>query len=78
MNEKVLELLAEACGAEPSDLEGDIDLFEEGLLDSFGMIALLVSLEGELGIKIEPTEIDREDIKTPDLLTAYIARRTEG
>lgn len=75
MDEKIMALLAEACGAEPSDLEDDIDLFAEGLLDSFGMIAFLVSLESELDIKIEPTEIERDEIRTPALVRSYIAKK---
>jgi len=75
MEEKIMRLLAGACGVEPDELEPGIDLFEEGLLDSFGMISLLVNLESELSIKIEPTEIDREDIKTPALFLGYVLER---
>ena len=75
MDEKIIELLAEACGVDAGDLEEDIDLFAEGLLDSFGMIAFIVSLEDKLGIKIEPTEIERDDIRTPALIKSYLAKK---
>ena len=75
MEEKILALLAEACGVDRNDLEPDIDLFEEGLLDSFGMISLLVNLEGELGIRVEPTEIERSEIATPALLVSYVLKK---
>jgi D-alanine--poly(phosphoribitol) ligase subunit 2 len=75
MEEKIMRLLAEACGVEREELEPDIDMFEEGLLDSFGMISFLVSLESVLSIKIEPTEIERDEIKTPALFLGYVMKR---
>lgn len=75
MEEKIMRLLAEACGVERDELEPDIDMFEEGLLDSFGMISFLVSLESGLSIKIEPTEIERDEIKTPELFLNYVLKR---
>ena len=75
MDEKIIELLAEVCGVDAGDIEEDIDLFAEGLLDSFGMIAFIVSLEDKLGIKIEPTEIERDEIRTPALIKSYLAKK---
>mgnify|MGYP003414961951 CR=1 FL=1 len=77
MQEKILELLADKCGVESADFEGDmdIDLFEEGLLDSFAMLSLLVEFETQLGIKIEITEIDRKDINTPNKVIDCLMKR---
>lgn len=77
MNEKVkiIEALCEICGAEPQDLEGDMELFEEGLLDSFGVISLFVELEEIFGVKLDPTEVERSVISTPDKLVAYVLER---
>lgn len=77
MQDKILELLADKCGVEPADFEGDmdIDLFEEGLLDSFAMLSLLVEFETQLGIKIEITEIDRKDINTPNKVIDCLMKR---
>ena len=62
---KIIEALCEICGAEPEDLEGDMELFEEGLLDSFGVISLFVELESIFGVKLDPTEVERSVISTP-------------
>ncbi len=77
MNEeaKIIEALCEICGAEPQDLEGDMELFEEGLLDSFGVISLFVELEEIFGVKLDPTEVERSVISTPDKLVAYVLER---
>ncbi len=77
MEDKILEILAEKCGVEPEDLKEDmdIDMFEEGLLDSFAMLSLIVDFERELSIKLEITEIDRKDINTPNKVIDCLSKR---
>lgn len=77
MEEKILEILAEKCGVEPEDLmeDMDIDMFEEGLLDSFATLSLMVDFENELGIKLEITEIERKDLNTPNKVIALLKQR---
>lgn len=77
MKEKIIEILAEKCGVEPEDIKDDmdIDMFEEGLLDSFAMLGLIVDFEAELGIKLEITEIDRKDINTPNKVIECLKKR---
>lgn len=77
MEEKVLAILADKCGVEPEDLKEDmdIDMFDEGLLDSFAMLSLIVDFETELGIKLEITEIDRKDINTPNKVIEHLSKR---
>jgi D-alanine--poly(phosphoribitol) ligase subunit 2 len=72
---KIIEALCEICGAEPEDLEGDMELFEEGLLDSFGVISLFVELESIFGVKLDPTEVERSVISTPDKLVAFVLEK---
>ena len=77
MEEKILQILADKCGVEPEDLKEDmdIDMFEEGLLDSFAMLGLIVDFEQELGIKLEITEIERKDINTPNKVIEHLSKR---
>ena len=75
MEETVMNVLAEAIGTEADQLDSDLELFEEELLDSFGVISLLVGIEDALGIRIEPTEITREEISTPAKLIACVKAR---
>ena len=56
-----------------------MDLFEEGLLDSLGVAQLLMELEDSLGIVIALTEIEKEDINTPEKIVALaMQRNAEG
>lgn len=75
MKEKVLSILEEVCEDDIIRKEGDLNLFEEGLLDSLSLVQLLVMLEDEAGIVIPPSELNREDIATPDKLIAYVEER---
>ena len=77
MEEKILEILAEKCGVEADDLKEDMDinLFDEGLLDSFAMLGLLVDFDEQLGVKIEITELDRSEIDTPNKVIACLSKR---
>ncbi|NEZ47913.1 D-alanine--poly(phosphoribitol) ligase subunit DltC [Clostridium niameyense] len=75
MEQKVLEILVDICGDDEVTEDKDINLFESGLLDSLGMIELLIELEKVLNIKIQPTEINREDIETPNKIIELISKR---
>lgn len=75
MKEKIMAILEDICGAEPGELELDVELFEEGILDSFGVISLFVEIEKQLGVKLEPTELEREQLATPALIIAEVEKR---
>jgi D-alanine--poly(phosphoribitol) ligase subunit 2 len=73
--QEVLRLLVEVCGTDAIDSERDVDLFEAGLLDSLGMTQLLVSLEDEMGIRVPPTAVEREEISTVNRILTFVAER---
>ncbi|MHB1008432.1 MAG: D-alanine--poly(phosphoribitol) ligase subunit DltC [Propionibacteriaceae bacterium] len=73
--QQVLRLLVEVCGTDAITSERDVDLFEAGLLDSLGTTQLLVSLEDELGIKVPPTAVEREDISTVNRILTFVSER---
>jgi D-alanine--poly(phosphoribitol) ligase subunit 2 len=76
MENKILKLLGDICGVGDSIAEDmEINLFESRLIDSLAMIELLIGIEDEVGIKIQPTEIERRDIDTPNKLIAYVKSR---
>jgi D-alanine--poly(phosphoribitol) ligase subunit 2 len=76
--EKLLEqlcgLLAEICQSEEVRNNPDVRLFDKGLLDSFGVVELLVALENKLDIQVPLSEFDREEWATP----RQIAAKLEG
>ena len=52
----ILDILEEVCDTEEVKDNLDIQLFNEGLLDSFGTVSLLVELESRLGIGVNISE----------------------
>ena len=74
MEERVLEILEEICEDEVVYEDKDINLKEEGLMDSLAFVELLVRLE-EFGIEVAPTEVAYEEIDTPNKIIKYVSER---
>jgi len=64
MEEKLLNIIVDLCDEEAVREDLDMDLFEEGLLDSLAMAELLVAIEEEFGVTLSPTEYDKEQLST--------------
>jgi len=75
MDEKVLDVLERLCGTDEVKNDRDINMFESGLMDSLGFIELVMSMEEDFGLSVEPTEIQREEIETPNKVIEYIKSR---
>ncbi|MGE6258101.1 D-alanine--poly(phosphoribitol) ligase subunit 2 [Heyndrickxia sporothermodurans] len=73
--QEVFTILAEVCQDDVVVENPDMDLFEEGLLDSFGIINLLVEVEGRLGITVPITDFTREEWNTPNNIAMRLAER---
>ncbi|MEQ8156440.1 MAG: D-alanine--poly(phosphoribitol) ligase subunit DltC [Clostridiaceae bacterium] len=75
MLEKVLEILEEVTGSDEIREDYDINLFDAGLLDSLGIIEVLLQIEEKLHIKLQPTDLEREDMATVNNLTRFLESR---
>ena len=76
MEDKVLDLLEEICEDDVVRENLDINLFEEDLLDSLAFTELLVGIEENFGIVISPSEVERNDVETPNKIIALIKARS--
>lgn len=74
MEERILKILEELCEDEVVYEDKDINLKEEGLMDSLAFVELLVRLE-EFGIEVAPTEVTYEEIDTPNKIIQYVSKR---
>lgn len=70
MLETIVEILNDICGADEGEITPDTELFDEGILDSFGLVQLLVELENQLGVKLDPAALEREQLSTPSKIAA--------
>jgi D-alanine--poly(phosphoribitol) ligase subunit 2 len=75
MKDKVLEIFIEVTGNEDIAEDLDLNLFEADLLDSLAIIEVLLQIEEKLGIKLQPTDLEREDMSTVNKLTSFLESR---
>ena len=76
LEENVLAIIEEICEDDVIYEERDINLKEEGLMDSLAFVELLVRME-EFGIEVAPTEVTYEEIDTPNKIIHYIETRVK-
>ncbi|WEG74288.1 D-alanine--poly(phosphoribitol) ligase subunit DltC [Vagococcus intermedius] len=73
MKETILDILEELTGTDEVKDNLEVDLFEEGLLDSLGTVQLLVELEGQCGVTVPVSEFDRDEWTTPQKIIDKVA-----
>jgi D-alanine--poly(phosphoribitol) ligase subunit 2 len=72
MEEKVLNILIEVTGNDDIAEERDADLFEAGLLDSLGIIEVLLKIEEVFGLRLQPTDLEKTDMATVNNLVEFL------
>ena len=75
IKEQILAMLEEICEDEVVREDLDINMKEEGLMDSLAFVEMLVKIEEIFGLSIAPTEVTYEEIDTPNKVIAYIENR---
>jgi acyl carrier protein len=66
----VAEFLA---GEDASDLTGDYDLIDSGVIDSLGLVRLLSHVTQAYQIPVDDIELRPDDFRTLDAIVAMIA-----
>ena len=64
VKEQVLDMLEEICEDDVVREDLDINMKEEGLMDSLAFVEMLVRIEEIFGLSIAPTEVTYEEIDT--------------
>lgn len=73
MKEKIIEILTDLRPEFDFTQEG-VNFIEEGMLDSFDMVALVSELDSQFGISIDGIDIVPENFGTVDDIVAVINR----
>jgi acyl carrier protein len=73
--ERVDEQLA-ARGLTPSDVPDSFDLLLEGLIDSFGVVEIIMMLEQRYTIEFDFDELPADDLTKIGPLAAYVERKS--
>jgi acyl carrier protein len=61
-----------AFGLDPAKLDDDFDLLTEGVIDSLGVVELISAIEQQLGLSLDLSELDPENLTVLGPLSRYI------
>lgn len=75
LKELALDIMEAACETDEVREDLDLDLFEAGLIDSLAAVVVLVELEERTGIKLQPTDMEREDISTVNHFIDFLEKK---
>ena len=64
--ERVLNILADVAENDIVKENPDIEIFEEGIIDSFATVGLLLEIQNNLDIDVTITDLDRDEWATPN------------
>lgn len=70
LQQELLQLFQDELFLEVGDVE--MDLFEEGLLDSLGFVLLLARLESLYGVEVPLDDLDVERFRTIEKIATYV------
>jgi acyl carrier protein len=77
--ESILGYLEQKQGIDPAQIENDDTLlFSAGLLDSFSMVDLILFLETEGGFKMQPTDVNLDNLDSIGRMLAFASARAEA
>ena len=77
MEEKVFEILEDICEEDLRETP-DVNIFEEGLMDSLGLVRFIVEVEEQLGITLGIMELDKEVVNTPNKIIEFFSEEGKG
>jgi D-alanine--poly(phosphoribitol) ligase subunit 2 len=69
---RVMTILERVAETDEVRQDPNIQLFDAAILDSLGLVQLIVALEEEFGVEISPAEIEREQWATPRKIRSYM------
>jgi D-alanine--poly(phosphoribitol) ligase subunit 2 len=75
LHERVLAVIARVAQNDEVLRNPEVQLYDTGLIDSFGTVELMVALGEEFGIEFSPAEFEPEAWATPNKIVAVVAER---
>ena len=72
MEDTLFSILEDITGTEEVRENPEVDLFEEGLMDSLATVQLLVEIEGQLDVQVPVSEFDRAQLNTPNKIIEQV------
>ncbi|OQW94035.1 MAG: hypothetical protein BWK79_07985 [Beggiatoa sp. IS2] len=70
-----MDYLTNNLGVEIADIDDETPLFSSGLLDSFTMVDVIMFIEQEGGIKLNPTEVNLDNLDSVSKILRFVESR---
>lgn len=68
---RLREILEDDLGCDMDGVESDTLLFSTGIVDSFALVTLMMQLEQETGMKINPGDVTLENFDSMQRIIAF-------
>jgi acyl carrier protein len=68
----------QAKGLAPEEVPPTFDLLLEGMIDSFGIVELIATLEERFGVEFDFDELEADDMTRIGPLSSYVERKLNG
>ena len=75
IRESVIEIFEEVLGSDEIRDNQDLDMFENEMLDSLAIIEVLLGIEDNLDLSLQPTDLERKDMATVNNLVDFLTDR---
>jgi acyl carrier protein len=71
---RLREILEDELGCDLTGVRADTLLFSSGIVDSFALVTLMMTLEKEAGFRVNPGDVVLENFDSIDRILAYVSR----
>jgi acyl carrier protein len=76
--DSLLDYLANEMALDISTVDDDTPLFSSSLLDSFSMVDLMMFIETSAAIKMDPTEVNLDNLDTMQSILSFASNKAES
>jgi len=63
--------------ADPNTLEDRTSLLDQGIIDSTGVLEVIMFIESTFGVTVEDSEMLPENLDSIERIAAFVARKTQ-
>ncbi|HEX2078203.1 MAG TPA: acyl carrier protein [Longimicrobium sp.] len=72
MQQKLISFFEARLGVDPGQIAAETPLYSSGLLDSFGMVEVIMFVEQESGVRFNPEDISLENLDSVERILRFV------
>lgn len=74
--ESLVEYFATNFGIDPNAIGDDTPLFSSALINSFSMMEVILFIEGQAGIRMNPSDINLDNLDSISNILAFVEKQS--